>query len=186
MARQRIEVNLEELDRVSEEARQAPLSEDDYQKLKTALHALVEWARFRSTEKASAVLGKAGDQPKAGAATPPDSGEASGGNPAVARSGHGRNGAEAFRGAEKVEIGHPKLKQGDRCPLLSPVPSAKWRPPPDVAVAPPARVEPPVLDQSTSLCGSGHGNRRCVRCSKLEQRHFPLRLLNQGGAQRCH
>jgi len=110
MARQRIEVNLEELDRVLEEARQAPLSEDAYQKLRTALHALAEWARFRSTEKTSTVLGKAGDH------TPPDSGEAPGRKPAGARSGHGRNGAEAFRGAEKVEIGHPKLKHGDRCP----------------------------------------------------------------------
>src|SRR5712692_5063385 len=117
MARQRIEVNLEELDQVLEEARQAPLSEDDYQKLKTVLHALAEWARFRSTEKTCTVLGKAdGDQPGAAAATQPDSGEVPGGKPDGARSGHGRNGAEAFRGAEKVEIGHPKLKHGDRCP----------------------------------------------------------------------
>jgi hypothetical protein len=46
MARPLIEVNLEELDQVLEEARQAPLSEDEYQKLKTVLHALAEWARF--------------------------------------------------------------------------------------------------------------------------------------------
>src|SRR5712692_5255349 len=116
MARQRIEVNLEELDQVLEEARQAPLSEDDYQKLKTALHALAEWVRTRSTEKTSAVLGKADDQPGAAAATQPDSGEVPRGKPAGARSGHGRHGAEAFQGAQKVEIAHPKLKHGDRCP----------------------------------------------------------------------
>jgi hypothetical protein len=51
MARPRIEVNLDELDQVREEARQAPLSEDDYQKLKTARHALAEWARSRSTRR---------------------------------------------------------------------------------------------------------------------------------------
>ena len=39
-ARRRVEVNLEELDRVLEGARQAPLSEADYDKLKEALHTL--------------------------------------------------------------------------------------------------------------------------------------------------
>ena len=37
--RSRLDVNLEELDRVLDGARQAPLSEDDYEKLKEALHA---------------------------------------------------------------------------------------------------------------------------------------------------
>ena len=32
------------------------------------------------------------------------------------RTGHGRNGAEAFTGAQKVEIAHPDLNHGDRCP----------------------------------------------------------------------
>ncbi len=117
MARQRIEVNLEELDQVLEEARRAPLSQGDYQKLKTALHALAEWVRSRSTEKTSTVLGKAaGDQPGADTAAPSDSAEGRQGQSAGPRSGHGRHGAEAFRGAQKVEIAHPKLKHGDRCP----------------------------------------------------------------------
>ena len=30
--------------------------------------------------------------------------------------GHGRNGANAFRGAEKVKIAHPNLQSGNRCP----------------------------------------------------------------------
>ncbi|MGA2171376.1 MAG: hypothetical protein ABSG62_24600 [Terracidiphilus sp.] len=30
--------------------------------------------------------------------------------------GHGRNGAEAFGGAQKVDIKHQKLSHGDRCP----------------------------------------------------------------------
>jgi len=115
MARPRIEVNLEELDQVLEEARQAPLSEDDYQKLKTALHALAEWARSRSTEKTKAVLGETADRSKADVDTPGFRG-APGGEPAGASPGHGRNRAETFRGAKKVEIVHPKLKHGDRCP----------------------------------------------------------------------
>jgi hypothetical protein len=30
--------------------------------------------------------------------------------------GHGRNGAEAYSGAEKVQVAHESLKPGDRCP----------------------------------------------------------------------
>ena len=40
MKRRRIEVNLKELDQVLEGARQAPLTDPDYEKLKTALRAL--------------------------------------------------------------------------------------------------------------------------------------------------
>ena len=36
--------------------------------------------------------------------------------PDAPQPGHGRNGAEAFGGARKVEIAHQKLKHGDRCP----------------------------------------------------------------------
>jgi transposase len=108
-ARPRLDVNLDELDRVLDEARQAPLSDDDYEKLKEALHALAALlVRPRSTEKTSAVLGKsegaetdAGTEPKSNASPAP---------------GHGRNGAEAFVSARKVAIAHPQLKHGDRCP----------------------------------------------------------------------
>jgi hypothetical protein len=56
--RRRVDVNLDELDRVLDGARQAPLSEDDYEKLKDALHALAAMlVRPRNTEKTSAVLG---------------------------------------------------------------------------------------------------------------------------------
>jgi hypothetical protein len=30
--------------------------------------------------------------------------------------GHGRNGADAYRGAEGIEVPHPSLKAGDSCP----------------------------------------------------------------------
>ena len=58
-ARRRVDVNLDELDRVLDGARQAPLSEDDYEKLKEALHALAAMlVQPRSTEKTSALLGE--------------------------------------------------------------------------------------------------------------------------------
>jgi transposase len=103
-AKRRVDVNLDELDRVLDGARQAPLSETDYDKVKGALHALAAMiAPPRHTEKTSAVLGgsDAGTQPYPNAAPPP---------------GHGRNGAEAFGGARKVGIAHQKLAHGDRCP----------------------------------------------------------------------
>jgi transposase len=107
--RQRIEVNVDQLDRVLDEARQAPLSEEDYRTLKTTLHALIDRLRPYSpqSEKISALF--AGQQPPASSAeaeeTKPDK-----------PSGHGRNGAEAFTGARQVRIAHEKLHHGDRCP----------------------------------------------------------------------
>ena len=57
MKRPRLDVNLEELDRVLDQAREAPLSEPDYDKLKSALHALAGMlAKPRSTEKTKNVL----------------------------------------------------------------------------------------------------------------------------------
>ena len=106
-ARRRIDVNLEELDRVLDGAREAPLSEADHDKLKDALHALAEMlVRPRNTEKTSEVLEKpegseAEAQQDSNAPPPP---------------GHGRNGAEAFGGGRKVDIKHQKLTHGDRCP----------------------------------------------------------------------
>ena len=61
-ARRRIDVNLEELDRVLDEAREAPLSEADHDKLKDTLHAMAALLiRSRNTEKASEVVGKPED-----------------------------------------------------------------------------------------------------------------------------
>jgi transposase len=108
-ARRRVDVNLDELDRVLDGARQAPLSEDDYEKLKEALHALAAMlVRPRNTEKTSAVLGTSegsetgtGTEPETDVPPPP---------------GHGRNGAGAFVSSRKIAIAHPNLKHGDRCP----------------------------------------------------------------------
>ena len=103
-SRRRVDVNLDELDRVLDGARQEPLSETDYEKLKGALHALAAMlVRPRNTEKTSAVLEEAGaeTQPETNTAPSP---------------GHGRNSAEAFGGAQKVEVTHQKLMHGDRCP----------------------------------------------------------------------
>jgi transposase len=105
-APRRIEVNLEELDRIIDHGMRAPLSESDGQKIKTALHAMADRLRpKRSTEKTSAVLEEFVSEP----AVPVDE---EGSSPA----GHGRHGAAAFAGADRVSIPHATLRSGDACP----------------------------------------------------------------------
>jgi transposase len=107
--RARVAINLPELDRIVDQARQTPLSEGDYQKLKHALHTLAEWfTPTRSTEKTETVLAEVAEQ----AAT----------ETSVSHTepkplpGHGRNGAATFTGARKVAVHHTQLQSGERCP----------------------------------------------------------------------
>ncbi len=110
-SRQRIEVNVDQLDRVLDEARQAPLSEEDYQLLKTTLHAMADRLRpAQRSEKLSELLGE--QKPAPSETSEAQSAEQKPDKPA----GHGRNGAEAFSSARQVKIAHQKLNHGDRCP----------------------------------------------------------------------
>lgn len=103
--RRRVDVNVEELDRVIDETEKGPLSEADRQKLRTALHALIEGLRPQSkTEKTSSVFGGSGSVATEENASQEQS------------AGHGRNGADAYRAAEKVRVAHARLAHGDRCP----------------------------------------------------------------------
>ena len=96
-ARRRIDVNLEELDQVLDGARQAPLSEPDYDKLKGALHALAAMlVRPRNTEKTSAVV-ESPEGSETNAATQPET-------KSSPSTGHGRNGAGAFGGVRRPPL----------------------------------------------------------------------------------
>jgi transposase len=76
------------------------------------------------TEKTEAVVGpKAGTSgitasPETAVGTDPAAGEENTGvsDAAVASKGHGRNGVEAYQGAERVSVAHPTLHAGDACP----------------------------------------------------------------------
>ena len=128
----RIDVPMEELEKVLERARKEPLDEEGYAKLKasletlgylvqlvenkdTTIHRLRQILFGSSTEKTSQVL------PNEDAARQAENPTV---NPKVPREktseekskGHGRNGAEAYSGAEKVRVAHESLKPGDRCP----------------------------------------------------------------------
>src|SRR3954452_10138052 len=107
-ARRRIEVNLNELDQLRDHARSEPLSESDYEKLRTALHTLAELlSQRRTTEKTSAVVERP-DIATAGTDTAVATDEK--------QAGHGRHPASAFTGGRKIEIAHRQLKHGDGCP----------------------------------------------------------------------
>lgn len=107
--RRRIDVNVDELDRIIDVAMREPLSETDGRTLKTAAHAMAEsLVRWRNTEKTSAML----DKPQgSGAAPGMPSGPGKSGT-----AGHGRNSAAAFTGANRVIVAHAALQSGDPCP----------------------------------------------------------------------
>jgi transposase len=140
----RIELEWSELESIIECAKSA-LSAVAYEKLKAAIQTLawltgelekqrVSLARLRKflfgtkkTEKASKVLNK--ERPKADGAEQPQSNagdsaeqpqnnaEEKGGEKAEKKKpkGHGRNGADAYTGAEWIKVPHESLKPGDVC-----------------------------------------------------------------------
>ena len=93
----------------------------------TSIRRLRQLLFGAATEKTDAVVGQPTDRPEA--TMPGDA--ATGAEPAApeaapeasraaatgpARPGHGRNGAAAYRGAERVNVPHPSLSAGDACP----------------------------------------------------------------------
>ncbi len=125
----RLEVTTEELEALVEQAR-AVLPEDGYQKLLGAVHTLryvtellekkeASLANLRellcpaTTEKTEKVLKQAGMEkgPEKPAVAAPE------GRGAKRKArGHGRNGAAAYSGAQKIPVPHGSLKPGDACP----------------------------------------------------------------------
>jgi transposase len=128
----RIDIPMEELEKVLERALKEPLNQEGYAKLKasletlgyliqlvenkdTTIHRLRQMLFGSSTEKTSRVL------PVEEVAKPAGNPTVNPKAPAEKTSeekskGHGRNGAETYSGAEKVQVAHESLKPGDRCP----------------------------------------------------------------------
>jgi transposase len=138
-----LELNQHELERILERALTAPLAPDDYQKLHAVLDTLAYMTQLlenknttlqrlrqivfgASTEKTRQVLQNVANDGVCSPASPETS-EQSNRTPSpeppcsepaesAPSPGHGRNGAQAYAGAEKVKVGHATLKPGDRCP----------------------------------------------------------------------
>ena len=131
-----IELEMKELEALFERVK-ASVPEEDYGKLEMLLNAyvnltgLIEDERMtirrlhemlfsRSTEKSCKVLGEVDDEtPQRGGG---ESGAPSEGDePEKSRKrrkgkSHGKNGADAYAGADRVGIAHDELKHGQRCP----------------------------------------------------------------------
>lgn len=105
--RRRVEIDIERLDGIVESSRERPLDDQERNALHTALHEMASrLAGWRNSEKASQVLDTTAPE------TPPPLPPAQG----KAKKGHGRNGADAFPGAERVAVPHPDLQPGCPCP----------------------------------------------------------------------
>jgi transposase len=127
----RIDLRMDDLERVVDRARQAPLTEDDDTTLKAAIDTLGYVAQLveqkgttltglrqllfgATTEKTRAVLARAGlDTP---ASEGPRGDEADPTRPDRRANGHGRHGAEAYAGAHHIDVPHPRVHHGDACP----------------------------------------------------------------------
>jgi transposase len=129
-----IELDASELEAILERTKTSALDARDHEKLKALVETLV-WMtaelekksttlerlrkalsiNTKKTEKTSDVLEGTGDaEPSQG-----NKEERLGEKPEKKKKkpkGHGRNGADAYEGAEKIEVPHESLKSGDACP----------------------------------------------------------------------
>lgn len=82
------------------------------QEKKASIKKLLRMIFGAHTEKAKTVLAKIASTAKALAGNGAEVGKESGKKPR----GHGRKGASAYTGAEKITVSHPTMKTGDVCP----------------------------------------------------------------------
>ncbi len=140
---QTLEVTMEELDSILEHSRREALSEEEHRKLKAAIETLAfltneigdkqaSIKRLRkllfgpTSEKTKVVLKDLLDEARAAAGEGAEGeaqseGSAEGSDAQTEPEkpkpkGHGRNGADAYRGAKRIKVPHESLKTGDRCP----------------------------------------------------------------------
>ncbi len=123
----RLELDMTELEAIVEQARSTPLCEAQHHKLKAVLETLarltqelekkrISIGRLRNllfgprTEKTEDVV-KGKPPPGEGSLTVGTDGKGK-----KKRKGHGRNGADAYKGAKHVEVSHDTLNSGDPCP----------------------------------------------------------------------
>ena len=126
----RIELTVEEVEALIERIRQESLFKPDYgllvaivtnyftlehahQEQSHTLLRMVNQIFGPRTEKAKEVLkGASSKEAPSGSSSPTETV-----SPKEKPKGHGRNGAWAYEGAQKVPVSHPCYKAGDKCPL---------------------------------------------------------------------
>jgi len=137
-----IEIEMNELENILRRAEAKQFNDEDYETTRTVFQSYVQLLDLlksknvsirrlqkmlfgSSTEKTAAVSGDGTDS-EAGPLDDEDAATDSPGetdsetapeNDSPARGkGHGRNGADAYHGAEKIEVPHESLQPGDACP----------------------------------------------------------------------
>jgi transposase len=130
-----LEFPIEEIEAILERAKVGAISPEEYAKLraviqtfallkeelqakKTSIQRLKRMMFGPSTERTSEVLGEGPtDYQATGHVGREATGQQEGRTDTEVKcKGHGRNGAAAYIGAEKVQIPHPSLRRGDACP----------------------------------------------------------------------
>ena len=135
-----IEVDTEELSALKQRVAAGTLLEGDSEILQRVINALIFLSRILEakntsikrlrkmlfggkTEKASNILDTPEENGVESDKDPPDDAGATGGDPEKApdkkpkkRKGHGRNGADAYTGADRKKIAHQTLRHKDPCP----------------------------------------------------------------------
>lgn len=137
-----VEMNMDELEDVLRRAEAKQFRDEDYESIKTVFQSYVcllellkakntSIARLRKilfgvkTEKTEAVLGSEPDSetsPSCEEGAGPDSSCETDTETTLKndlpkpRQGHGRNGADEYEGAEKIDVPHESLQPGDACP----------------------------------------------------------------------
>jgi len=135
-----IELAMDELREILRRAEARQFSDQDYDTTKTVFESYVHLVgllkdknvsigRLRkmlfgsSTEKTATVIGGEAEAPPSpdedaatGSSGEGDAGAAHEHNPPARAKGHGRNGADAYQGAETIEVPHESLRPGDACP----------------------------------------------------------------------
>ncbi|MFH1614457.1 MAG: hypothetical protein ABIG61_05170 [Planctomycetota bacterium] len=130
---ERIDISISDLEAILEHAKSEPLSEQEYQTLQSVVKTLlfltqelekkhVSVERLKrmlfgaATEKLKNVLDKALEQNDKQQENESGCHSDNQNRDNEKPKGHGRNGADAYAGAEKVRIPHQRLKPGDICP----------------------------------------------------------------------
>jgi transposase len=129
-----IELNMDEIEDILGRAREKPISDEEYKKLKAAMETLAHFTEMvgnkdatinklrkilfgPSTEKTRDIVGKeVGPAGKDAVSSETRPSETAGESPREKPKGHGRNGAAAYTGADRVSVKHESLKPGQRCP----------------------------------------------------------------------
>lgn len=106
--RPKVEVDIKELDKIVDASLEQPLTEEEAGKLRSAIHAMAEHilAERRSSEKLDKIIDEVAE--KDGEGKPKEE--------KLPAPGHGKLGADAYSGAERVVVAHSELKPGCQCP----------------------------------------------------------------------